>query len=77
MPEMDGIEITLVLRARETESGGARVPIIAMNANDLSKDRDPCLHAGIDDHLAKPVKMDKLAAVMKYWLTVYRPSKIS
>ncbi|MDP2831844.1 MAG: response regulator [Pseudomonadota bacterium] len=68
MPEMDGIEATHALRAREAESGGTRVPIIAMTANALSEDRDRCLEAGMDDHLAKPVEMDKLAAVMKHWL---------
>jgi signal transduction histidine kinase/CheY-like chemotaxis protein len=72
MPEMDGIEATRVLRAREAEMGRARIPIIAMTANALSEDRDACLAAGMDDHLAKPVEMDKLAAVMNHWLAEAR-----
>ncbi len=68
MPEMDGLEATHALRAREQETGARRVPIIAMTANALSEDREECLAAGMDDHLAKPVEMDKLAAVMQQWL---------
>lgn len=68
MPEMDGLEATRLLRARESESGLPRVPIIAMTANALSEDRDHCLQAGMDDHLAKPVEMGKLAAVIEHWL---------
>ena len=69
MPEMDGIEATRALRAGEAESGGPRIPIIAMTANALSEDRDACLAAGMDDHIAKPVEIDKLAAVLRTWLT--------
>ena len=69
MPEMDGIEATRALRAGETESGGPRIPIIAMTANALSEDRDACLAAGMDDHIAKPVEIGKLAAVLRAWLT--------
>jgi signal transduction histidine kinase/ActR/RegA family two-component response regulator len=68
MPEMDGIEATRALRAREAESGVARVPIIAMTANALGEDREQCLRAGMDDHLAKPVEMAKLAAALERWL---------
>ena len=68
MPEMDGIEATRAWRAREAETGAPRVPIVAMTANALDEDRVHCLAAGMDDHLAKPVEMDKLAAVMKHWL---------
>jgi signal transduction histidine kinase/CheY-like chemotaxis protein len=68
MPEMDGLEATRALRAREAENGSSRLPIIAMTANALNEDRDLCLEAGMDDHIAKPVEMDKLVAVMKQWL---------
>ncbi len=66
MPEMDGIEATRLLRAREGD--GRRLPIIAMTANALSEDRERCLAAGMDEHIGKPVSMDKLAAMTKKWL---------
>jgi CheY-like chemotaxis protein len=68
MPVMDGLEATRALRRREAESGTEHIPIIAMTANALNEDRDECLRVGMDDHLAKPVEMEKLAAVIQQWL---------
>ncbi len=68
MPEMDGIEATRALRAWEREEGRKPVPVVAMTANALVEDRDACLAAGMDDHLAKPVEMDRLREVLNRWL---------
>ncbi len=51
MPEMDGLEATRAIRARF----GWRVPIVAMTAKAFGEDRAACLHAGMDDHVGKPV----------------------
>lgn len=68
MPELDGYETTKRLRAREQAEALPRLPIIAMTANAMSGDRELCLAAGMDDHIAKPITKDTLATVLARWL---------
>lgn len=63
MPVMDGIAATRAIRGDEA----CDVPIIAMTANALASDRDRCLAAGMNDHLAKPVDPDAFAATLAKW----------
>ncbi|HEU4530326.1 MAG TPA: PAS domain-containing protein [Steroidobacteraceae bacterium] len=67
MPEMDGYEATRQIR--RLEGSGPRVPIIALTANALKGDRETCLAAGMDDHLAKPLEPEKLRACLSRHLT--------
>ncbi len=64
MPEMDGLEATREIRQMEIQHGTARTPIIAMTANAMQEDRDRCLEAGMDEHLAKPISSLKLADML-------------
>jgi CheY-like chemotaxis protein len=64
MPEMDGLEATAAIRAREAASGG-HLPIIALTAHAQSGDRDKCLSAGMDGYISKPIQPHELAEAIE------------
>ncbi|WP_159011121.1 ATP-binding protein [Bradyrhizobium sp. S69] len=61
MPQLDGIEATRRIRAREAGQAGRPTPILALTANTLVEDRYACFEAGMDGFLVKPLDRDKLA----------------
>jgi PAS domain S-box-containing protein len=67
MPVMDGLEATRALRRLESRTG-KHVPIVAMTANALERDRDECFGAGMDGYLTKPVSLTDLRATLERWL---------
>ena len=68
MPEMDGFEATVEIRRREQAAAGPRLPIIALTANAMAQDREECLKAGMDDHLAKPFSMQTMQDMLQRWI---------
>ncbi|MEO5366922.1 MAG: response regulator [Magnetococcus sp. WYHC-3] len=65
MPHMDGYQATRILRSRPRF---AHLPIVAMTAHAMSSDRERCLDAGMNDHLAKPFEPRALTAILTRWL---------
>jgi two-component system sensor histidine kinase/response regulator len=61
MPEMDGFQATARLRS---ESRFATLPILAMTAHATTEERQRCLAAGMNDHIAKPIDPDNLIATV-------------
>ncbi|MEN9352780.1 MAG: hypothetical protein RL318_105 [Fibrobacterota bacterium] len=62
MPGMDGYEATRALRSR-----GVEIPILAMTASVMQDEREACLEAGMNDHIAKPIEPRKLFATLARW----------
>jgi PAS domain S-box-containing protein len=65
MPNLNGIDATRAIRA---DSLNTATPILAMTANAFDEDRQACLDAGMDDHIAKPVDPDRLFETLLRWL---------
>jgi CheY-like chemotaxis protein/HPt (histidine-containing phosphotransfer) domain-containing protein len=72
MPEMNGLEATRLIRQRQRQPD--RFPccksplvIIAMTASAMPGDREKCLAAGMDDYIAKPVRLEDVRAIIERW----------
>ena len=65
MPRLDGLGATRRLRAGGYDA--ARLPIVALTANAFADDIAECCAAGMQDHLAKPMRMSDLVAVLQRW----------
>jgi CheY-like chemotaxis protein len=64
MPEMDGLEATRQIVSRWPEKND-RPYIIAMTADAAQGDREMCLAAGMDEYLAKPIRVAELREVLE------------
>jgi len=67
MPYMDGLEATKLIRALPGLSK-KKLPIIAMTANVFQDDIDACFKAGMNNHLGKPLDIDKVFDVLNLYL---------
>ena len=58
MPEVDGYTATRTIRAGGVPGLDTRIPIIALTAYAMTEDRLKCIQAGMDDYIAKPIRLD-------------------
>jgi CheY-like chemotaxis protein/HPt (histidine-containing phosphotransfer) domain-containing protein len=73
MPGMDGYQAAAAIRALPGSRGA--VPIIAVTAEALDRDRQRCLDAGMDDFLSKPIRRPQLAAALRKWAVTSKVRK--
>ena len=64
MPIMDGYEATRQIRKSENPEI-AKIPIIAITANAFEEDRQKALEAGMNEHVSKPIDLERLLEVLK------------
>lgn len=62
MPVLDGYQATGTIRSEE--AGAAHVPILGLTAHAMAGDREKVLAAGMDEYLAKPVRLPDLQRVL-------------
>ncbi len=65
MPRLNGVDATRLIRR---DSLNMSTPILAMTANAFESDRQICLEAGMNDHLAKPLQPEQLFETLLRWL---------
>lgn len=67
MPQMNGYEATKLIRSSEREYL-KKVPIIAITANAFAEDVRRAINAGMNEHISKPLELDKLLETLRRWL---------
>ena len=72
MPVMDGYEACRRIRQ---DARFAKLPILAMTANAMSGDKEKCLAAGMNDHIAKPIDVGHLFRTLAQWVKPYQPEQ--
>jgi CheY-like chemotaxis protein len=65
MPVMDGVTATREIRK---EARFKDLPVVAMTANVMQGDRDRCMAAGMNDHVAKPIEPENLWKALLKWV---------
>jgi PAS domain S-box-containing protein len=70
MPVMDGVTATQTLRL---DARWQTLPVVAMTANAMLADRERCLGAGMNDHIAKPIEPEDLWKMLLKWIKPQHP----
>jgi signal transduction histidine kinase/HPt (histidine-containing phosphotransfer) domain-containing protein len=75
MPEMGGLEATRHIRERQQRRAQypnykPSIVIVAMTASAMQGDREKCLAAGMDDYVAKPVRLEDVRTIVERWAEV-------
>ncbi|MEL6714698.1 MAG: response regulator [Planctomycetota bacterium] len=64
MPELSGTAAARAMREHERTHGLSPTPLVALTASALAEDAEACLAAGMDAHLAKPIRFESLIAAL-------------
>ncbi len=67
MPVLDGYNATSKIRRMDDKSK-ASIPIVAMTANAFAEDREKALSVGMNDHIAKPIDMNKVIPTIRKYI---------
>ncbi len=73
MPELDGVEVTHIIRHLHPEYDD--VPIIALTANAVSGVKEMFIREGMNDFIAKPIEMRSAVSKLKAWLPPHKVKK--
>jgi two-component system cell cycle response regulator DivK len=65
LPDIDGYEVTSSLKKNKLL---AHIPVIAMTANVMKRDRESVFEAGCDGYISKPIDIDELPEQIEYFL---------
>ena len=68
MPQMDGLESTVLIREFEKEKALKSIPIISMTANAMKADMDRSMAAGMNDFISKPFKQAQLIEIIRKYI---------
>ncbi len=67
MPNIDGYDMTRLIRELEIKEKRSRIPIIAVTGAAMSGDDQHCLAAGMDEFVSKPIQLTHLKDVLQKW----------
>ena len=67
MPVMDGHAATRAIRSLPREDS-SHIPIVAMSANAFAEDISASREAGMNEHITKPLDVERLMNCMDYWM---------
>ncbi|XQW86611.1 response regulator [Thalassotalea piscium] len=74
MPELDGYDTTLAIRAGKAGKHYCDIPIIAMTSNDSNEDAEKCLHVGMNGYMTKPINISVINELLAVHLPQNRQS---
>lgn len=67
MPEMDGYEATRQIRAGRAGERNQNIPVVAITADVMPRNRQQCLDAGMNDYFPKPIRKAMLTKILEKW----------
>jgi diguanylate cyclase (GGDEF)-like protein len=73
MPGWDGLRTTAAIRAHESTQNLSPTPVIALTAQAMPGDREAFLAGGMDDYLAKPLRLAELSGLLARWVKPAAP----
>jgi CheY-like chemotaxis protein len=74
MPTMNGLEAAKAIRRHETEINARPSAIIGLTEPGREGEHERCTAAGMNDSIAKPVRLEELGAKIERWTALHRPA---